>query len=617
MHKINVFIPAAGLGERLQSITDHIPKPLVPVLGKPVIQHIFDKLEGLSYDQAGINLYYKKNHILQWIDQSGLKEKIRVFPEETILGTGGALKNAASFLRHRAFLVHNSDILSDIKLKDLVAHHFVSGNIATLAIHDYTKFNSLIIDEKGLFKGLGKEENDGMKKWAFTGIALYNPEFLDYLPDGSSGVVETWQRAVNSGCRIGTYNVTGCKWSDIGTPSAYARAVFDELRSDGEILYIHPSFKGCDKIEMKGHVVIERECDINENILLNNCILLPGTAISSNIDIFENCIIGPDFTIELDIEDIPSIYSINGKQLIGTGGSERKYYRIRTGDKSEVLMQCREDDPDFYRQLEYSMFFRKCSVPVPALLRAVEESRQAVFEDVGDISLYSFLKCSRTSRTIEKMYRKVLDVLLFIHLDATDRLHECPMLEDRFFDYDYFKWETDYFLDEYIKGIKNITLENEEGIQRELEGLAARADSFAKTVIHRDFQSQNIMVMPGNEIRIIDYQGARIGPPAYDIVSLLWDPYVVLEDGMRESLLDYYTGNLNTAKTNVADFYESLLTCRLQRHMQALGAYGYLSRVIGKHYFLKYIPEGLRLLKNDISRSEKLYPQLFDLIINL
>ncbi len=617
MDKINVFILAAGLGERLQSITQYIPKPLVPVLGKPVIQYVLDKIGRLSFHQVGINIHYKKDSILQWLEQCSLKDRIKLFHEETILGTGGALNNAESLLRDRTFLVHNSDILSDIKLEELVDKHFRSGLIATLAIHDYPKFNSLVIDGKGFLKGLSSEQQEGTKKWAFTGIAVYNQNFLNYLPSGMSGVVDAWMRAVKDGQKIGTHDVSGCAWSDVGTPAAYAQAVFDELKREGEIIYIHPSTKGCDKIEMKGYVVIERDCDINKNMQMRNCILLPGADISTNQEIIENCIVGPDFKIDIEREDVSSIYGVNGKQLIGTGGSERKYYRIRTAGKSEVLMQCSDDDPDFIRQLEYTKFFSKCSVPVPALISADKDGNQAVFEDVGDISLYAFMKCSRPSRAIEDIYRKVLDVLLLMHLDAAEHISECPLLESRLFDYAYFKWETDYFLDEYIKGVKNITLDNRGGINSELERLAAKADSFVKTVIHRDFQSQNIMVMPGSEIRIIDYQGARIGPPAYDIASLLWDPYVSLEDGVRDSLLDYYTGQMNIANSEMADFRTSLMTCRLQRHMQALGAYGYLSNKAGKHYFMKYIPAGLKLLKDDISHSGKLYPELHALIMNL
>ena len=148
-------------------------------------------------------------------------------------------------------------------------------------------------------------------------------------------------------------------------------------------------------------------------------------------------------------------------------------------------------------------------------------------------------------------------------------------------------------------------------LKEELHALARKADSFPKTIIHRDFQSQNIMVVKGDKILIIDYQGARIGPPAYDLASILWDPYCRLDDGMREHLVGYYIDQMKRLNASSAHgdqfeekiFRESLLTCRLQRHMQALGAYGFLSSIKGKKYFLRYVPEGLRLLKEDISLS--------------
>jgi aminoglycoside/choline kinase family phosphotransferase len=159
------------------------------------------------------------------------------------------------------------------------------------------------------------------------------------------------------------------------------------------------------------------------------------------------------------------------------------------------------------------------------------------------------------------------------------------------------------------------------------------------------------MIAKGGIPRLIDYQGARIGPPAYDLVSILWDPYYRLDSDMRESLLNYYIGKMKNLippnppippfgkgglggilkggwgdfqmsdgvgrKFNERDFRETLLSCRLQRHMQALGAYGFLSAVKEKKYFLKYVPEGLRLLKEDIPLSKDEYPVLYDLVIGL
>jgi len=137
------------------------------------------------------------------------------------------------------------------------------------------------------------------------------------------------------------------------------------------------------------------------------------------------------------------------------------------------------------------------------------------------------------------------------------------------------------------------------------------------------------MIMRQRELRIIDYQGARIGPPAYDVVSLLWDPYYSIDAGIRKGLLEYYVSEIakrglfsidtGTGQTTFdhSQFRESLIVCRLQRHMQALGAYGFLSTLKGKKYFLKYIPEGLRLLKEDILIVKNEYPELYKLIMML
>ena len=614
----NIFILAAGPGKRLRPITDHIPKPLVPVLGKPVLQYILENISSLPFNKIGINLNYKKESIEKWVSGCSLKERIILFHEETSLETGGALKNAERFLNERTFLVHNSDILSNINLTALLEHHFSSKNIVTLAIHDYPEFNNLIIDEKGFLKGIDPLSQDRQKS-AFTGIAVYEPEFLKFLPAGSSRVVDAWLKAVSAGCRIGTFETRPC-WSDIGAPSAYASAVFDTLRDNGEVIFIHPLIKKCNAVDLQGRVVIEAGCRPGKNISLKNCILLPGSNVETAAGtLVENCIIGPGFKIDLVESEILSVEE-DGRQLIGTGGSDRKYYRGKIDDKSVVIMQSSGNDPDFERQIEYTRFFLKHSIPVPELIKVDPGRMQAIFEDAGDISLYSYLKCPRCEKEIERIYRQVIDVMVMIHTRATRHISECPLLQKRIFDYDYFRWETDYFIKRFVEGTGNIKIANISQLEKELHRLALKADSFPKTIIHRDFQSQNIMIMKGQELRIIDYQGARIGPPAYDVASILRDPYYRIEDNMRERLLDYYITQMKDKASETFDencFNDTLLSCRLQRHMQALGAYGFLSSIKGKKYFLKYVPEGLRLLKEDISLAKDEYPELYKLIARL
>ncbi len=176
-----------------------------------------------------------------------------------------------------------------------------------------------------------------------------------------------------------------------------------------------------------------------------------------------------------------------------------------------------------------------------------------------------------------------------------------------------------YFLDRFVAGLHKALLTNRPAVEREFHHLAQKVDNYPKGVIHRDFQCQNIMITPGGIPRVIDFQGARMAPAAYDIASILWDPYYRLDDGLRERLVEYYVGEMkrNSADFHEASFRESLIPCRLQRHMQALGAYGFLSVVKGKKYFLKHIPEALRLLKEETAAAKNDYPELYNLVNSL
>jgi NDP-sugar pyrophosphorylase family protein/aminoglycoside/choline kinase family phosphotransferase len=619
---INIFIPAAGLGERLQPITLNIPKPLLPIVGKPVLETVLEKVSVLPAKHIGINLHYKADVIRDWIDRSTFRAKIIPFPEETLLGTGGALKNARKLLSEDIFLVHNSDILSDIELERLIEFHRSSGNLATLAIHDFPKFNTVAIDADGLLVGVGNpltHQSRIQKRVAFTGIAVYDPAFLGFLPEGASSVVDAWIAAAAAGQKIATYDASGCYWSDIGTSSAYAAAVIERMRTEGETIYIHTTAMGCRNAEMDGYVVMEENSTMQRGVAIRNCILLPGSTLEEDVS-RENFIAGPGFTLSLT--EVEMLGSSGGDHvlLIGTGGSDRKYYRIKEDNDSSVLVRFPLEDEDFHRHVAYTDFFRKCGIPVPELLKADMKKREARFEDLGDLSLYGWLKCLRPEEEVDAMYRKVIDIAVMLHTTAIKRISECPLMEERIFDYDHLRWETGYFMKNFVSRIRGIRIADALRLAREFHRLAMKIVFFPKTVIHRDLQSQNIMVRRGGVPRLVDYQGARIGPPAYDVASLLWDPYYRIEECLRERLLNYYIEQMKErsgAGFHERAFMEALLPCRLQRHMQALGAYGFLSAVKGKKYFLKHTVEGVNLLREDISVAKNEFPALYELVLAL
>src|SRR5262249_38298007 len=197
--------------------------------------------------------------------------------------------------------------------------------------------------------------------------------------------------------------------------------------------------------------------------------------------------------------------------------------------------------------------------------------------------------------------------------------HECLLLKTRIFDYDYLRWETTYFLDRFVAGLRKRQIANRPAIEAELHRLAQRVDAQPRRIIHRDFQCQNIMIH-GAVPRFIDCHGASMAPAAYDVASVLWDPYHRLDDGVRERLLAYYVGEMKKDAFTAFDdasFGASLIPCRLQRHMQALGAYGFLTEVKGKKHFLKHVPEALRLLKAEAAEARLEYPELARLVASL
>lgn len=646
---VSAFLPSAGLGERLRPITDHIPKPLLPILGKPLIEIIVEKVTIACTGKIGINLHHKPEMLRQWAANSPFSERITFFPEDRLLGTGGALKNAEAFLSHGHFVVHNSDILLEIDFHRLVEAHLSSGNIATLVTHRHPALSNVVIDEKGHVIDVEKPGQSGPRaapmerKVAFTGVAVYSPEIFQFLPGGVSHVTAAWLNAAAAGRPAGTLDVTGSSWIDIGAPPTYAAAVLESLMMNGETLYRSPSAL-CGAIETDGYVVLESGSEVADGSRLGNCIVMPGARVSGR---HSNRIIGPDYAIGLAPSEMQppshaaeqervylsdSLFAdyFGGKSgrlspgrdepvpafLIGFGGSDRRYFRVRSGQESAILMQCRPDDKDFERHVEFTRFFSSHGIPVPGLLSADEARKSALFEDLGDTSLYTYLKLPHARPHVEDLYRQVVEILAALHVRATVHADECRLLEQTVFDYAHFRWETDYFLEWFVSGLRGMSSENPGALDEELHLLASAVDAFPKTVVHRDFQSQNIMITGGPVARVIDYQGARMGPPAYDLASVLWDPYCRLDDDVRDRLLAHYISLRKTedGTCQEKDFRETILPCRLQRHMQALGAYAFLSQAKGKSYFLKHVREGLRLLREDCAMARDRFPVLSALV---
>ena len=126
--------------------------------------------------------------------------------------------------------------------------------------------------------------------------------------------------------------------------------------------------------------------------------------------------------------------------------------------------------------------------------------------------------------------------------------------------------------------------------------------------MHRDFQSQNVQLEPGR-VWVLDFQGARVGPLPYDVASLLRDPYVNLPDAAEDQLLRWYHAHAMPAEPSLAAweaFREAYSLVSMQRLMQALGAYGFLTLVKGKPWFAQWMTPALALLQRALGEVDGL-----------
>ncbi len=132
--------------------------------------------------------------------------------------------------------------------------------------------------------------------------------------------------------------------------------------------------------------------------------------------------------------------------------------------------------------------------------------------------------------------------------------------------------------------------------------------SLPRVLVHRDFQSQNIIIQ-NRRANLIDFQGMRPGLAEYDLASLLYDPYVDLSETERAELITYYREQQSESETTRdGDFDSKLRLCAMQRLMQALGAYGFLGLVKGNKNFLEYIPRAVRSLRDTVANIDGLEP---------
>ncbi len=303
-----------------------------------------------------------------------------------------------------------------------------------------------------------------------------------------------------------------------------------------------------------------------------------------------------------------------GAQPLAGDGSDRSFFRL-LGSPTKVLLwhpyapggEVNENDSYFH----IGRHLRARGAPAPEIYHYCREEGWMLLEDLGDISLEAFLKGQSGAGQIRFWYRQALEILVRMQIDGLEGFctawcFDTPVVDGPFLK----ERECLYFVRSFLNGCL--------GLKVDPADLAADFDLLLGSALathglyflYRDFQSRNLMIKDGR-LRVIDFQGARLGPLGYDVAALLIDPYVGLAPEWQGEFLDYYLKKLQErVSVDEAAFRNRYHYLALSRNLQILGAFGFLTRVKQKTHFARYIPAAVAALKRLLEERPGEFPGL-------
>lgn len=303
----------------------------------------------------------------------------------------------------------------------------------------------------------------------------------------------------------------------------------------------------------------------------------------------------PFLTANLESPDF-KVYQLAGD------ASNRRYYRVVQNNQSWVLMRWEPFEPKNYPFLSVLEHFAKHQIHVPKVVGMDPSIGLVLLEDLGDLTLERKFWEGQNEDTYLSFYKQAVDEIAKIHFVASADKSDCTAFKIQF-DTEKLLWEMNYGKDNLIAGLCkfNFTEKTGKEISAAFTDICERLHREPKFIAHRDYHSRNLMIK-FNEMRVIDFQDARMGPVQYDLVSLFRDSYVNMSDETAEKLIQYY---LEQAKPHLGknfsrehfDLIYELQT--VQRCFKACGSFSSFYYQRQDTRYLKYISHTLkRVLKS-------------------
>ena len=293
---------AAGLGTRLRPLTDICPKPLLPVLNRPLLGVVLAQLETAGCFQVAVNTHHLADQVHDFLRAEPWSFLLSVSHEPEILGTGGGLRQLGEVLREGPFLAINADILTDLDLAEVYRGHR-TGAVSTLVLHDCPAYNHVWV-AGGRVVSIGAPPPGGAadeKPLAYTGVQVVDRKMLRYIPaQGASDLVQAWREAMAAGERLAYLTVSGHFWQDLGTPEHYLAAHRRLLAGASPRLaryfpgltdpLIGPGARIGAGVHFGGGVCLGAEAVVEEGAFLKNTVVWDRAVIAPGVEL-EDCIV--------------------------------------------------------------------------------------------------------------------------------------------------------------------------------------------------------------------------------------------------------------------------------------------------------------------------------------
>ena len=312
------FVLGAGLGSRLKKLTEKIPKPMIPVFGKPLIEYSFDHLIQSGIEEFIVNTHHNAKIYTRHFESGYYRQKpISFVHEPDLLDTGGGIKNVSELLHSDSFIIYNGDILTDLPLKSLINEHRDNKFLATLVLRSNGEAKHIAINENNNkitdIRNILNSNNEGTHQ--FTGIYACSENFLTYLKqEKKHSIIPVFLDLIKEQL-LGGVVIDEGEWWDLGTRNSYLDAhekipmsVFPNYINQSNEPLIDSSSKGSNIHES---CFIDKSSFIGENSVIEantriiNSVIWPGAKIIEGASL-KRCIVRHKQTAKgkLENEDI-------------------------------------------------------------------------------------------------------------------------------------------------------------------------------------------------------------------------------------------------------------------------------------------------------------------------